>query len=86
MTSAVSRSVTRRGSSGGARGIAAVALFFATFVIVVTVVASSEGIRLTAPPLTTTIAHAIESDGTAAAVSAGTANLRAQPRIPRDHR
>jgi uncharacterized membrane protein len=68
MATAVSTSIPKRRFSDGNRTAAAFALFLVTFVLAVAIVASREGIRLTAPPLTTALAHAIDAEGAEAAV------------------
>jgi uncharacterized membrane protein len=69
MATAVSASVPQRRFSGGGRTIATVALFLVTFTLAVAIVASFERIRLTAPPLAPSLAHAIDTEGTAAALT-----------------
>jgi hypothetical protein len=69
MATAVSRSIPQRRFSGGSRTIAALALFTVTFALVVAIVASREGIRLTAPPLTTFLARSIDTEGTVVALA-----------------
>lgn len=69
MATMISTGVPQRRFGGGSRTAAALAVFLVTFALVVGIVASSEGIRLTAPPLTTSLKNTIDTEGTGTALA-----------------